>query len=342
MTYVTLTDERFFVGTVALVNSLRITGNRDDIFVVDAGLTSNQRNRLAAAVNIHRLDLSDSRVLPAFLKPWALLAAPPGHLVLLDSDIIVTESLESPLAAAADGQIYAFPDGPARLHNRRFEEVWTAELRLRRPLRIQPYVNSGFIALDSLRWKALLERWIELCGEVSEERSQLPHWIPSHEADAHPFAYLDQDVLNAILMSEVDQHVTLIGDWRRAGVPKPEDTTRIVDRLSLHCESDGGRTILLHHFAHPKPWFSEARGCLTYGPYDELLVRLLSGPDLAIELPDDAIPVWLRRGRARAIERRVTRSQTGPGRLLRRARVLAHRHKVRAQDRLAKFTAQER
>ena len=186
------------------------------------------------------------------------------------------------------------------------------------------------------------ERWIELCAEVSEERSRLPHSIPSDRAETHPFAYLDQDVLNAILMSEVDQHATTIGDWRKVGVPKPADTTRIIDRFSLYCENDGATTLLLHHYTHPKPWFAEARERLTYEPYDELLLRLLSAPDLPIRLPRDAIPVWLRRGMLHGIERRITRSQTVPGRLLRRTRVVAHRQNRRVKARLAKLTTEER
>ena len=343
MRYVTLTDDRYFIGTVALLNSLRLTGNRDDILVIDAGLSLEHRRRLAAVAEVRRLPAFGPHVQPAFLKPWVLLSAPLGTLVFLDSDIIVTASLDAAAAAAAAGSIYVFPDGPPALQTRRFEEAWTNGLRLRRPLRTQPYINSGFIALDSARWERMLERWVELCGRVGEVHLKLPHWtIPSHEANTHPFAYPEQDVLNAILMSEVDRRATVIGAWQRAGVPKPEDATRIVDRLSLRCESDGTTTMLLHHFAHPKPWFAEARGCLTYEPYDELMVRLLTGPDLVIALPPDAIPVWLRGGRIRGVERRVTRSQTMGGRLLRRARVVAHRQRTRALDALAGFTAEER
>ena len=330
--YVTLTDERFFIGTVALVNSLRLTENGHDILIVDAGLRSDQRDRLAAVADVRRLENCGSQVLPPFLKPRALMSAPMGTLVFLDSDMIVTASLESTAIAAAEGRICVLPDGPPRHHTRRFEDAWTKRLHLRRPLREQPYINSGFIALDSSRWVGLLERWIELCAEVSESRSLLPHSIPMHEADVHPFAYLDQDVLNAILMSEVDESAVVIGDWHRAGVPEPEDTTRIVERLSLQCQSDRATsTMLLHHFSRPKPWFAEARGCLMYEPYDELLVRLLTGPDLTIVLPPDAIPVWLRRGPVRRIERRVTRSQTMPARVLRRAHTVAFRQTTRAR-----------
>lgn len=314
--YMTLTDSRFFIGTVALVNSLRLSGNRHDIVVIDAGLSPDQRHRLTAVADVRPLPISGSRVLRAFLKPQALICEPLGTLLFLDSDMIVTASLDATAAAAAGGRICLLPDGPPRLQARRFEGAWTSELHLRRPLRNQPYINSGFIALDRSRWAGLLDRWMELCSTVSETRSQLPHSMPMDDADAHPFAFLDQDVLNAILMSEVDEGAVLILDWQTAGTPEPEDTTRIVDRISLRCESDGGPTMLLHHLVHPKPWLSEAREWLTYEPYDELLVRLLTGPDLAISLPDDAVPAWLRAGPVHHMERRIARGRTRPIRLL--------------------------
>jgi hypothetical protein len=297
------------------VNSLRLTGNSSPILVFDAGLTSDQRDALATVAEVRRLSISGAYVLPAFRKPQ-LLSGLEGPLVFLDSDMIVTASLEPAATAAVAGLICVLPDGPPRLQCRRFADAWTRTLGLQHPLRTQPYINSGFIALDASRWTALVDRWAELCAHVGESRSQLPHSIPMEVADAHPFAYLDQDVLNAVLMSEVDESAVCVLDWRSAGVPEPEDGTRVIDRVSLRCESDGRPTMLLHHLVHPKPWFPEARGCLAYEPYDELLVRLLSGPDLTIVPPVDAVPAWLRPGPVRRMQRIVARGQTMPARLL--------------------------
>ena len=46
-TYYTITDEPFFVGTVALLNSLRLTGHEGEFVALDCGLTPTQQRRLA-------------------------------------------------------------------------------------------------------------------------------------------------------------------------------------------------------------------------------------------------------------------------------------------------------
>jgi len=42
VTYYTVSDDEFFLGTVMLVNSLRLTGNHGKVVVLDAGLTAEQ------------------------------------------------------------------------------------------------------------------------------------------------------------------------------------------------------------------------------------------------------------------------------------------------------------
>ena len=46
MTYFTVSTHRFFLGTVALLNSLRLTGNAGELVVLDAGLTPDERELL--------------------------------------------------------------------------------------------------------------------------------------------------------------------------------------------------------------------------------------------------------------------------------------------------------
>jgi hypothetical protein len=318
-TYVTLSDERFFLGTVALVNSLRLTGNDDPIVVIDAGLRPEQRMRLAGACELRQLAPPDDQVLPAFLKPAAIALGLDGTTVLVDGDMIVTDSLRPMVAAAQAGRICLLPDGPPRLQGRRFAS-WVDTLGLTAELRPQPYVNSGLIALRADGWARVLERWRELCEAVSRERSRLPHAIADDAADAHPFAYLDQDVLNAILMSEVAPERIHILDWQLAGVPEREDTTRIVDAERLHCENAHGRTMLLHHWVHPKPWFPGAHSHLRYAPYDELLARLLTADDVPVRLRPAEVPPWMRRGPVPHLMRCAARSRLRPMRLLRTVR----------------------
>src|SRR5262245_8439821 len=45
-------NSEHFVGVVALVNSLRLVGHEEPLFLVDSGLTSDERSRLAGHVTL--------------------------------------------------------------------------------------------------------------------------------------------------------------------------------------------------------------------------------------------------------------------------------------------------
>ena len=45
-------DERYFLGAVGLVNSLRIVGHDEPIYLLDCGLTGRQRELLAGQVTL--------------------------------------------------------------------------------------------------------------------------------------------------------------------------------------------------------------------------------------------------------------------------------------------------
>ena len=68
--FFTISDARFFVGTVLLLNSLRLTGHDHELVVLDRGLTDSQRARLAE----HRVVFeqhADRSTHPWLLKPVA-------------------------------------------------------------------------------------------------------------------------------------------------------------------------------------------------------------------------------------------------------------------------------
>jgi hypothetical protein len=46
VTHYTVSDHRYFLGTVALLNSLSLTGTVGELVVLDAGLRPKQRNDL--------------------------------------------------------------------------------------------------------------------------------------------------------------------------------------------------------------------------------------------------------------------------------------------------------
>ena len=118
-TYITVTDDRYFLGAVALVNSLRLAGNDGIIIILDAGLSDYQRNRLSAHCEIRPVPVDRRGVIPTYFKPTISKLGLHGVVVFLDSDIIVTGSLEPLYAPATEGAICAFPDGAPERH---FEE----------------------------------------------------------------------------------------------------------------------------------------------------------------------------------------------------------------------------
>ncbi len=113
VTHYTISDHGFFLGTVALLNSLRLTGNLGELVVLDAGLTPNERDLLAA----HGTVFAPPKEVdghPSIMKPYPHLLEPCGVIVLIDSDMIVTGSLDHVFELARDGRICAYPESKPR------------------------------------------------------------------------------------------------------------------------------------------------------------------------------------------------------------------------------------
>src|SRR5687767_1684065 len=87
-------DSRYFLGAVALVNSLRLVGHREPIHLLDCGLTDEQRELLSAEVVL--VD-GPANIAPALLKTIGPVAHPAEVVVMLDTDLIVTRSLAEPI-----------------------------------------------------------------------------------------------------------------------------------------------------------------------------------------------------------------------------------------------------
>jgi hypothetical protein len=101
VTYYTVADHGFFLGAVALLNSLRLTRNAGRVVVLDAGLTPEERDVLAD----HATVVTPPRRItgnPVLMKPYAHFLEPSGIVVVIDSDIIVTGSLDVAVALARE------------------------------------------------------------------------------------------------------------------------------------------------------------------------------------------------------------------------------------------------
>lgn len=274
-TFYTSSDERFFVGTVALVNSLRLTGHDGTVVVFDLGLTEAQRERLGAVASVETPAARDHapKVLPASDR-----AA--GPVVLLDSDMLVVASLAEVLDDVERGKICAHPDPDERW----FDE-WRDGFGLSAPLRRERYVNSGFVAFSVDRWPGLLERWAQANRRLPHVRGTRPE---------HPYRDVDQDALNAVLMSEVPAgSVSVHPAWAHAH-PDALPRLRIASERALTCMDGDHRVVILHHSLRPKAWERSGWQRDFRQAYIRLLPRALFWEDVALRLEPEDVPVWLR------------------------------------------------
>ncbi len=284
----TFGDAAYFLGIVALVNSLRITGNTEPVVVLDLGLEPDQRKLLEGHCRFMTAGpIRDTN--PWHVFPFPLFDDPRGVIAIVDSDIIVTAQLDPCFEAAAQGRIVAFPD---RDTQRWFSE-WTAEFALDSPLRRdEVYVNAGFIAFSTIEHPGLLPRWWACCEALAGRRTALD------DGDiASPVAYGDQDALNALLMSVVPRERVAVQPAGAVQYRERElSRTRVVDLQRLSCEHDGQRVVLLHRIFEAKPWQRASWARIRRTSYLRCLRRALSGADLEIRVEPSELPVWLRPG----------------------------------------------
>src|SRR5215213_464360 len=282
VTYYTISEAEFFLGTVMLLNSLRVTGNEGKLVVLDVGLEPRQRavlERHAEVVDVPKTIAGS----PVSMKPYPYLVGASGTVVVIDSDIVVTASLDDALDLARDGRIVATPAWAQAARNRWFAE-WEPTLKLRAPLRREDWFHNGFVVLETEHWPNLLERWWEL-NEL----------VPAEQAfrDEQPFNAPDADTLNALLMSEIPRSALALlpeGDEAFGGHVVIEDVQ------SLRCTLNGRPTRFLHYPDSPKPW--QRRGWVRVGvpAYGRIMRRLLFADDVPIRVEPSSAPLWLRSG----------------------------------------------
>lgn len=281
VTYYSVADERFFPGAVALLNSLRMTGNEGELVFLDMGLSGEQRRRLEPYARLEPAPAAARRH-PTMLKPAIHELHAEGVAVLIDSDIIVAAPLRDVVAQAAAEKVCVYPDEP-QSRGRRFEE-WVEIFGLQAPLRRRPYVNAGFVAVGAELGDRLLPRWWEACERLLGR--------PWRNDAADPAWDLDQAALNALLMSEIGP--ADIVDLEGMALPPALYGAHIVDRNTLATSLDGQPLHVLHYTGTPKPWDTSGWSRSRRDPYTELLPRVLFGDDVSLRLEPSEVPVWLR------------------------------------------------
>jgi hypothetical protein len=271
-TFFTVAESRYWLGAVALVNSLRLAGHEEPVVVLDAGFTPKQRAILERATEI----VTPPSVRAPFLARWLAPLERGGDAVLLDADLVVVQPL-TPLLE--EGRVVAFVD---RLATRGFAE-WE---ELVGPLAHQhPYVNSGFLALPSDLVRPVLERLRDAQQRVDLGSAALL----GRGSISEPFYFADQDVVNAVLRAVVPSERLRALEHRLAPT-EPWDEVRVEDVDSLRCVGPDGSRPYLVHVVGPKPWLANVAPTA----YERLLPRLLTGDDVAIRLDRRDLSLRLR------------------------------------------------
>lgn len=298
----TLADSGYFVGLVALLNSLRLTGNQQELVVLDCGLSAQHRELLQEHATVVPLPTEVAK--RKFLaKPYLQQFVSPEELVVyIDSDIVVTAALDPILASAARGRICMAPvDWPEKRQRRRVE--WELLLGLAAPLREETYVNAGFFALSAERWHGLLARWCQICSSIPDDV------LFRGEIDTNPLWAADQDALNALLMSEVPAGTVELLPETAVVFPPNLERVDVLDLGRLECSIDGEAVTMLHYSWVPKPWEPHAWRRMQKplrDAYARMLPRILFADDVALALDPRDVPAWLRTGAVGAAARRGT------------------------------------
>jgi hypothetical protein len=276
-TFFTVADARYWIGAVALLNSLRLVGHEEPIVVLDAGLSRHQRSRLVEAAEVVA---PPAPVRAPFLAKWLLpLARDSSVPVLLDADLVVTRALTPLLAEVERGRVVAFVD---RLATRGFSE-WD-ELAGEQ-MHMHPYVNSGFIALPAELAPAALQR----AREAQERVDLAAARLLGRGSTEDPFHFPDQDTWNATLRALVPPERLLALEHRLAPT-EPWDEVVAEDVESLRCVNPDGSRPHLVHVVGPKPWLANVAATA----YEQLLPRLVLSDDVAIPLRRSELPPRLR------------------------------------------------
>ena len=288
ITAFTIADSKYFIGLIAMLASLRRQGHDFPVVVLDLGLTSPQREVLERDFGVGLVEQSEIVGLhPYLLGSFPHLLEPEGIFVYLDADVIVTRPLDDLIAAAADGMLCVFAD--EIVAGRWFEE-WESGLSLRGPLRDGPYVNLGCLVYSTEQFPDLLRRWWECTGELPDTLTFPMDW-------SEPFAFGDQDVLNALLMSEVaaDRQWVLPPETQPMR-PEQLARTKLVNAQTLACTYQGRSTALLHPVSKPKPWQPQDRQALYGSGYEQCLRELVACSAGSIRASGTPLPTWLQPG----------------------------------------------
>jgi hypothetical protein len=291
----TVANDRFFVGLLGLVSSLRINGHDGSILVVDSGLQPPQIEALSDHVSF----IPAPPDLPShYLKAVGPLAQPADAMLFVDADMLCVRPLTGIVDSVRAGSIVAFEDiGRAEFSDALWAK-WDDRLALG-GLEPSVYVNGGFVAGPRDLGVRFFEGFKDAMGRIDPAETH----IDALRLDMRsPFAFADQDVINALLASAPFRSHLDVLPYDDA--PHPPFRGITLDSDLTCVGEDGRRPFFLHHTLQ-KPWLE----ALPSNPYTTLLVNYIhrfAMPGLDTSL----LPVFLRPGRLGPASR-VARSTRG-------------------------------
>ncbi len=286
-----ISSEVYFLGAVGLINSLRLVGHDEPIFLLDCGLEPHHRELVAPHVTL--VD-APSDAPPYMLKTVAPRRHPADVRVLIDVDMVATRPLRPLIDSVVQGGVAAVKD---RLD--RFVPEWGELLDLG-AIEQRPYLSSGMVCLGGAPGEEVLELWSDRLRRVDFGRSYF-----ADDVAGYPFRYIDQDVLNAVIAARVDPERAAVIEARLAP-SQPFRGLRVRDEATLRTAySDGTEPYVLHHPYPRKPWLER----MYHGLYSRLLARLLLGDDVAVRVPHDEVPLRMRGGFVAGLERKRVDAQ---------------------------------
>ncbi len=143
-------------------------------------------------------------------------------MVLIDADIVATRSLAELIERASEGRVLAIKDGEDRYFPEWGELIGTGVPRR------QPYVSSSLVILGDGPGREVVALMDEMQARIDVQGSPFAGRVADRAffrgdyaapAASHPFFYPEQDVLNAILATEVDPRRVEVLDRRLRGRP---------------------------------------------------------------------------------------------------------------------------
>ena len=285
-----------------MINSLRLHGHDEPIFVLDCGLDAGAARAARAQATVVERRRRRAAMAAEDVAPLRHRAE---VMVLIDADMIVTRPLAELIDPAAEGARRGIRERQPPLRR-----------RMGRAARPRPGTAAALRLLGTGRVRAARPgTTFCACSTTASTGSTSSSPSPAETCPTIRFCYPEQDVLNAILCSDTDPRKIVTLEHRLAATP-PFDGLRISAQRPPQCTYPTARCRSCSTTSIRKPWLQRMRSNV----YSRLLTGLLLGDDLPLRIAASELPPRLRSGPAAAAERLGTDLILGAPGIARRLR----------------------